>query len=253
MQCNTFSEEVWIIWIYFSHFGSLWLLSPRSAMEVNWSIKWFKWDYLIENALFSDIHPDIWPSQLFMIILIVISILILPSKFEELASVYVERKKSTSTSYSRQRVVREKHVVVCMNNCQNSSIMEFLNEFYAHRMLQNYCVVFLCPIELDKRLSAVFQSPMWSQRVVYIQGSALNNFDLNRAQIQFAEACFIMADRNYPNREAADQHTILRSWAIKDYAPNCVQYIHLMRPENKMHVQHSSEFYTCSQIIQLNL
>lgn len=30
-----------------------------------------------------------------------------------------------------------------------------------------------------------------------------------------AEACFILAARNYQDRQAADQHTIMRSWAIK--------------------------------------
>jgi len=35
---------------------------------------------------------------------------------------------------------------------------------------------------------------------------------------------------------AQDQHTILRSWAVKDFAPLCPQYVQIFRPENKMHV-----------------
>ena len=34
-----------------------------------------------------------------------------------------------------------------------------------------------------------------------------------------------------------DQHTILRSWAIKDFAPECPQYVQIFRPENKFHVK----------------
>lgn len=34
-----------------------------------------------------------------------------------------------------------------------------------------------------------------------------------------------------------DQHTILRSWAVKDYAPECPQYVQVFRPENKFHVK----------------
>lgn len=36
-----------------------------------------------------------------------------------------------------------------------------------------------------------------------------------------------------------DQHAIIRSWAIKDYAPKCAQYVTIFRPENKMHVKHA--------------
>lgn len=35
---------------------------------------------------------------------------------------------------------------------------------------------------------------------------------------------------------AQDQHTILRSWAVRDFAPNVPQYIQIFRPENKIHV-----------------
>jgi potassium channel subfamily T protein 1 len=33
-----------------------------------------------------------------------------------------------------------------------------------------------------------------------------------------------------------DEHTILRSWAVRDFAPNVPQYIQIFRPENKIHV-----------------
>jgi potassium channel subfamily T protein 1 len=59
--------------------------------------------------------------------------------------------------------------------------------------------------------------------------------------MEYAEACFILAARNYMDRQVADQHSIIRSWAIKDYAPHLTQYVHLLKPENKMHVQHASK------------
>ena len=199
-----------------------------------------------------------------MICLIVIVILVIPSQVkqnyfgknetkkihflnfnsstqvEQLAVIYIENQKR-ATSYSRHRAENEKHVVVCCSSLQGGYIMDFLNEFYAHPMLQNFFVVLLSPNDLDQHLSMVLQIPIWSQRVIFIQGSALNNSDLNRAQVERAEACFILAARNYHDRQSADEHSILRSWAIKDYAPNIVQYVHLLKPENKMHVQHASK------------
>lgn len=44
-----------------------------------------------------------------------------------------------------------------------------------------------------------------------------------------AEACFILAARNYADKTAADEHTILRSWAVKDFAPSVPQYVQIFR------------------------
>lgn len=45
--------------------------------------------------------------------------------------------------------------------------------------------------------------PIWVQRVIYLQGSALKDTDLTRARMNAAEACFILAARNYNDRSAA--------------------------------------------------
>lgn len=36
-----------------------------------------------------------------------------------------------------------------------------------------------------------------------------------------------------------DEHTVLRSWAVKDFAPNVPQYVQIFRPETKMHIEHA--------------
>lgn len=64
---------------------------------------------------------------------------------------------------------------------------------------------------------------------VNIQGSCLKDGDLARARMNEAEACFILAARNYNDKTAADEHTILRSWAVKDFAPNVPQYVQIFR------------------------
>lgn len=47
---------------------------------------------------------------------------------------------------------------------------------------QDYYVVILCPTEMDAQVRRVLQIPMWSQRVIYLQGSALKDQDLLRAK-----------------------------------------------------------------------
>lgn len=133
-------------------------------------------------------------------------------------------------------------------------------------------MVLLSPIELDTTMRMILQVPMWAQRVIYIQGSCLKDADLARARMNEAEACFVLAARNYCDKTAAvsleildlykypvgydlniyqDEHTILRSWAVKDFAPEVPQYVQIFRPENKLHVkfaQHvvcEDEFKVC--------
>ncbi|PBC30470.1 Potassium channel subfamily T member [Apis cerana cerana] len=130
---------------------------------------------------YGDFVPDIWPSQLYMVIMICVALIVLPT--------------------------------------------------------QDYYVVLLSPMELDTTMRMILQVPIWAQRVIYIQGSCLKDSDLTRARMNEAEACFVLAARNYADKTAADEHTILRSWAVKDFAPNVPQYVQIFRPENKLHVK----------------
>ncbi|XP_076288743.1 slowpoke 2 isoform X5 [Lasioglossum baleicum] len=185
---------------------------------------------------YGDFVPDIWPSQLYMVIMICVALIVLPTQFEQLAFTWMERQK-LGGSYSSHRAQSEKHVVVCCTTLQADTIMDFLNEFYAHPLLQDYYVVLLSPMELDTTMRMILQVPIWAQRVIYIQGSCLKDNDLIRARMNEAEACFVLAARNYQDKTAADEHTILRSWAVKDFAPNVPQYVQIYRPENKLHVK----------------
>uniref|UniRef100_A0A8C1M761 Si:dkey-21e5.1 n=1 Tax=Cyprinus carpio TaxID=7962 RepID=A0A8C1M761_CYPCA len=185
---------------------------------------------------YGDVTPRIWPSQLLVVIMICVALVVLPLQFEELAYLWMERQKSGG-NYSRHRAQTEKHVVLCVTSLKIDLLMDFLNEFYAHPRLQDYYVVILCPSEMDIQVRRILQIPLWSQRVIYLQGSALKDQDLMRAKMDDAEACFILSSRNEVDRTAADHQTILRAWAVKDFAPNCPLYVQILKPENKFHVK----------------
>ncbi|KAM4678127.1 potassium channel subfamily T member 2-like [Discoglossus pictus] len=185
---------------------------------------------------FGDVTPKIWPSQLLVVIMICVALIVLPIQFEQLAFLWMERQKSGG-NYSRYRAQTEKHVVLCVSSLKIDLLMDFLNEFYAHPRLQDHYVVLLCPTEMDLPVRRVLQIPLWSQRVIYLQGSALKDQDLMRAKIDDAEACFILSNRFETDRIAADHQTILRAWAVKDFAPNCPLYVQILKPENKFHIK----------------
>uniref|UniRef100_A0A3B3QBM4 Potassium sodium-activated channel subfamily T member 2b n=1 Tax=Paramormyrops kingsleyae TaxID=1676925 RepID=A0A3B3QBM4_9TELE len=185
---------------------------------------------------FGDVTPRIWPSQLLVVIMICVALIVLPVQFEQLAFLWMERQKSGG-NYSRYRAQTEKHVVLCVSCLKIDLLMDFLNEFYAHPRLQDYYVVILCPAEMDVQVRRVLQIPLWAQRVIYLQGSALKDQDLMRAKMDDAEACFILSNRFEVDRVAADHQTILRAWAVKDFAPNCPLYVQILKPESKFHVK----------------
>nr|XP_042700316.1 potassium channel subfamily T member 2 isoform X3 [Chrysemys picta bellii] len=185
---------------------------------------------------FGDVTPKIWPSQLLVVIMICVALIVLPIQFEQLVFLWMERQKSGG-NYSRYRAQTEKHVVLCVSSLKIDLLMDFLNEFYAHPRLQDYYVVILCPTEMDVAVRRVLQIPLWSQRVIFLQGSALKDQDLMRAKMDDAEACFILSNRFEGDRIAADHQTILRAWAVKDFAPNCPLYVQILKPENKFHIK----------------
>ncbi|XP_068819935.1 potassium channel subfamily T member 1 isoform X4 [Capricornis sumatraensis] len=194
---------------------------------------------------YGDVTPKIWPSQLLVVIMICVALVVLPLQFEELVYLWMERQKSGG-NYSRHRAQTEKHVILCVSSLKIDLLMDFLNEFYAHPRLQDYYVVILCPTEMDIQVRRVLQIPLWSQRVIYLQGSALKDQDLMRAKMDNGEACFILSSRNEVDRTAADHQTILRAWAVKDFAPNCPLYVQILKPENKFHVKFA-EHVVCEE------
>ncbi|CAF1516581.1 unnamed protein product [Didymodactylos carnosus] len=157
-----------------------------------------------------------------------------------MASFWFERQKYGGT-YNRHRAAHDKHVVVCTTSLNHDQIMDFLNEFYSHRLHQTYHVILISPAEPDVQLRSILLTALWKQRVIYMQGSALRTYDLIRARVDRSRAVFILETRTHTNKIMADQHSILRSWAVKDFAPYVPQYVQIFRPENKIHVKFAGE------------
>ncbi|XP_076465055.1 potassium channel subfamily T member 2-like [Babylonia areolata] len=185
---------------------------------------------------YGDISPDIYLGQVFIMLMIIIAFALFPHQIQVIALTWLERQK-TGGVYSKRNAAQNKHVIVCATSLTLDAVMDFLNEFYAHRKLERHNVILLSPQELDSNIQIILKDPKWMHRVIYIRGSALKDIDLERCRLREAEACFLLPPRLTSNKEKADQHTVLRSWAVKDYAPHCKQYIHLFKAKNKMHIK----------------
>ncbi|XP_025092879.1 potassium channel subfamily T member 2-like isoform X2 [Pomacea canaliculata] len=185
---------------------------------------------------YGDISPDIWLGQLFMIVMICVAFAFIPKQLEEIGSSWSQRKK-TGGDYGKRKSARSKHIVVSATSFTSEVVMNFLNEFYEHPKLEDHTVILMSSEELDTNMLFILKDPKWANRVLYIRGSPLKDIDLKRCRINDAEAIFFLVNKNCRDRDHADQHTVLRSWAVKDFAPNCRQYIQLFSSANKMHVK----------------
>ncbi|CAG9536774.1 unnamed protein product [Cercopithifilaria johnstoni] len=200
---------------------------------------------------YGDWYPDTWMSRLFVVILICIAFAILPKQIEALGKTYIERQKEGG-EYNKNWASNEKHVVVTVTHLEAQFIGNFFSEFYAYPEHQNYLVILLSPCEMDDQMRMLLKIPMWSTRVLYIRGSALMDDDLERAKMANAEACFILSARHIYHKTKADEHTVLRSWAVKDFAPNVPQYVQIFYPETKMHIEHA-EVVVCEDEFKYSL
>uniref|UniRef100_A0A0N4ZT15 C2H2-type domain-containing protein n=1 Tax=Parastrongyloides trichosuri TaxID=131310 RepID=A0A0N4ZT15_PARTI len=200
---------------------------------------------------YGDVIVDTKISRLLVVSLIIAAIIIIPSKVETLAQTYMEQKRA-GVDCTQGFAKGDNHVVVTITHFEADFLNNFLTEFYAHREHQGFIVVLLSPAELDNKTKLLLKIPLWSQRVVYIRGSALKDEDLERAKMSTAVACFILSARHINKKIYTDEHTILRSWAVKDFAPHVSQYVHVFRPETKLHIEHA-EVIICEDEFKYSL
>uniref|UniRef100_A0A914CQI0 RCK N-terminal domain-containing protein n=2 Tax=Acrobeloides nanus TaxID=290746 RepID=A0A914CQI0_9BILA len=200
---------------------------------------------------YGDFYPDFWVSRLFVVILIVMVLALLPSKIEALGQTWLEREKS-GMNYTKGFGKGETHVVVTITHLEADFIEDFLTEFYAHPKHAGILIVLLSPSELDNRMKLLLKIPLWAHRVLYIRGSALKDEDLERALMAKAKACFILSARHVRKKNESDEQTILRSWAVKDFAPHVPQFVQVFRPETKLHIEHA-EIIICEDEFKYSL
>lgn len=77
------------------------------------------------------------------------------------------------------------------------------------------------------------------------------NNKLKKNRVNQARAVFIVASRGI-DKDLADQHSILRAWAIRDFAPRTPQFVQLFRPENTINIKFA-EYLVCEDEFKYGL
>uniref|UniRef100_A0A914E9U6 Uncharacterized protein n=1 Tax=Acrobeloides nanus TaxID=290746 RepID=A0A914E9U6_9BILA len=200
---------------------------------------------------YGDFYPDFWVSQLFVVILIVAVLPVLTIRVFFLWKTWLEWEKS-GMDYTKGFGKGQTHVVFTITHLEADFIEDFLTEFYAHPKHAGILIVLLSPSKLNNRMKLLLQIPLWAHRVLYIRGSALKDEDLERTLMAKAKACFILNARHVNKKNESDEQTILRSWAVKDFAPHVPQFVQVFCPETKLHIEHA-EIIICEDEFKYSL
>eukprot|EP00743_Colponemidia_sp_Colp-15_P009190 GILK01010028.1.p1 GENE.GILK01010028.1~~GILK01010028.1.p1 ORF type:complete len:996 (-),score=150.53 GILK01010028.1:36-2978(-) len=183
---------------------------------------------------FGDIAPSSWFGRLFTTCFIVVTFTVIPLQINQLfkyiqsTSPYGGRIRDAANSGSR-------HVILCgAINYENLS--QFLTEFF-HKdhggKYQLMKVVLLCPELPSERIRSILDDPINVNRVMYLRGSALNFYDLDRAKAQSAEAVFVLTVKSSSFDDHDDTGSLFRALALRKFCSRPLILAQLLRPKLK--------------------
>lgn len=142
---------------------------------------------------YGDFSPTTILGRLFVIFIIVLGVIVFADTATRIVD-YALRGKGGGSFVKRRN---SRHVVVC-GNPQLSDLIRFTSEFYAKNRPRNASAKVVVLVEKETWTSTEWfhnlaRSEFLKKRVVSLTGSVRNAEDLRRAQVQTADALFILS------------------------------------------------------------
>eukprot|EP00935_MAST-01C_sp_MAST-1C-sp1_P000707 g707.t1 len=153
---------------------------------------------------YGDFSPKAMFSRWFMMVLILLFFVLAPISLSNLGQLYSRQDKYSGAMFKRKR--RQSHVVLC-GEVSADSLRYFLREMFHVSSREGgrihiSTVVVLCSRKPDSATEAVLCHPQYETRVRWIEGSAMLDFDLHRANVEQCSACFVMVGADLGSDEA---------------------------------------------------
>ncbi|XP_072905575.1 calcium-activated potassium channel subunit alpha-1-like [Hemitrygon akajei] len=163
---------------------------------------------------FGDLTARTTLGQVFMAFFIILGMVLFASHVPEIIELIGTNRKYTG-SYSV--VMGKKHIIVC-GHITLSSLHELLKNFnWKEKEESSTIILILEDFNPGLELQALFKRHLLQMQ--FFQGSVLKPTDLDRVQLDKANACLILADKNCLNPEAEDSANIMKAIAVKQYSP----------------------------------
>ncbi|KAJ3373714.1 hypothetical protein HDU91_006043 [Kappamyces sp. JEL0680] len=169
---------------------------------------------------YGDLTPKTVPGQIIIIVQLGLAIILLPGLLNELLE-RIQKEASGGGSFSRGW---NSFVVLCGDFQQVKKTDEVRGEVTT--------VVLLARRPLPSDLAYRIREYRRRRKVTYILGSGLEPKDLERVQLNFAKAIFVLAKYQSEDAFHEDEHNGLRVWAFDKYAPNVPLYAETRLPDS---------------------
>ncbi|WIA10960.1 hypothetical protein OEZ85_011123 [Tetradesmus obliquus] len=168
---------------------------------------------------YGDITPSVMASQATLILALLLTFAILPYQTSMLVTALNETSPYQTARYSH--TARGRHVVFT-GQFSVPSMGLLVEELYSTQDygFPDFNLVLLSPEAPSDELKRLLKTHKQSHRMLYLQGSCMNNADLARAQVQFADAVFIMADKSPQDARQQDLQNSMACLAVGHY---CLQ------------------------------
>eukprot|EP00049_Salpingoeca_infusionum_P027648 m.33582 g.33582 ORF g.33582 m.33582 type:complete len:1447 (-) comp9643_c0_seq1:572-4912(-) len=191
---------------------------------------------------YGDYTPVSLAGRLFVMGMIIVALVMIPDQIAQISQARALRRKHGG-HFKRKRVLStRRHVVLITGRIQSDTLEDFLMEMRPRKVGYAVDVVIISPFEAPPEVHQLISKSGSTETIRFLIGSALNPVDLQRADIRHAEAVFIVAE-NYLVTDAStsDQHSILRAWAVREFAPNVPVFVQVSLLEHVGHVKFATE------------
>jgi hypothetical protein len=194
----------------------------------------------ISTVGYGDITPKSTQGRIAVMCIIGFAIVSIPKMTNELIE-----KMALQSVYMRNVYVpktkRSKHVVIC-GDVTSTSLDEFFEElFHEDHENTDLNAILLLPSPPTTEMIFLLRDSAFCLNLQYLEGSALVDKDLRRAQAQHAVAIFIMTNKFSHKPDEEDAKSILLNLSIKRYVasfglPAKLFCLQLIRPQNRRHL-----------------
>jgi voltage-gated potassium channel len=193
--------------------------------------------------------PHNTTGRLLMTLLVSLFMLFVPYQ----SAKFFELRRLVSSYRGAYTNAAEHIVITCDPMCP--SVRNFLLEFFHpdHGFVVNMHVVVMCPSEPTSVMREVLLD---FGDVTYLNGDVLTTHDMERARLDTASGCFLLADTSAASPNEADALTVMRAIALHHYRPKLRKVVQLLNPKLKVHVTAvgiPEHFVVCVEELQLAL
>eukprot|EP01063_Lacrimia_lanifica_P012261 TRINITY_DN18878_c0_g1_i1.p1 TRINITY_DN18878_c0_g1~~TRINITY_DN18878_c0_g1_i1.p1 ORF type:complete len:1123 (+),score=200.00 TRINITY_DN18878_c0_g1_i1:117-3485(+) len=165
---------------------------------------------------YGDIAPLTLLGKVIIMGLVVTSIVVIPRETTKISEMM-----TLTSEFAGSFTLPSPHVVV-VGHIDHASLRSFLDEFFheAHGR-SNVSVALLSPVAPSKHTQLLLaEGGEFYGRVQYLEGSAMEEHDLERVEYKKAIAAFFLTNKGHQNPMTADQETTMRIRSCKNFHPS---------------------------------